>query len=128
MGPTPEMIYKETLTFAGGDAQSTYWIYTYGFTKVTISGYWTGSMIGSPVLEGTDEPPEVDNDFQPSPAAVEIDSVATLANVKPAGSASTAGARDEYDNVLPRFVRIKMTETNTQAGTLVLTFTFKSAS
>lgn len=128
MGPTPEMRYEETLTFAGNDTQQTYWVYTHGYTKLTISGHWTGTMIGSVLLEGTDEPEDVGEDFQPSPAATEIDTVATLVNTAPAGTASTAQTRDEYDNVLPRFVRLKMTETNNQAGDLRLTLVFKAAS
>lgn len=130
MSPTVQMVVKQTLTFAGNDTQSTNWIYTAGYDKLTISGYWTGSInqTGGVLLEGTDDPPDPNLAFQPNPDAVDIDTVASLANVLPAGTASTAGARDEYSNVLPRFVRVKMTETDTQAGTLVLTFVFKSSS
>jgi hypothetical protein len=128
MGPTPEMSIQQTLTFTGADTQSGLWIYTYGYTKLTVSGSWTGLIAGSVLLEGTDEPPEPDGLHQPNPSAVQIDTLDTLTNVKPAGVASTAGARDEYDNVLSRFVRLKMTETATEAGVLTVRLTFKAAS
>lgn len=128
--PTTEMRVPITLTFAGNDTQTSNWIYVHGYDKMSVSGYWTGSITQTAgvIIQGTDQPPEHGGTFQPSPSAVEIDDIVTLTNIAPAGTASTAGARDEYSNVLPMFVRVKMTETATEAGTLVLVFVFKSSS
>jgi hypothetical protein len=125
---TPEVDFPFNLTVASNTTSTTNWFYVHGYTKLEISGYWTGSIAGTVTLEGTNEAPEADGTFQPSPSAVEIFDLADLANILPAGTASTAGAVDDYSNVLPRFVRLSITETATEAGTLVGHVVAKSAS
>lgn len=126
---TPELIVPINLTVASNTTSTTNWVYVHGYTKLEVSGYWTGSIEGSVILQGTNEPPEPgDGTFQPAPAATEIFPLATLTNMLPAGTASTAGVVDDYDNVLPRFVRLSITETATEAGTIVGHLVAKSAS
>lgn len=130
MDPTTEMRVPVTLTFAGSDAQTSGWIYVDGYTKVSVSGYWTGSInqTAGVIIQGTDAPVEHGLEFQPDPTAVEVDDVTTLTNIAPVGTASTVGARDEFDNILPQWIRVKMTETDAEAGTLVMVLVFKSHS
>lgn len=127
---TPEMSVPFNLTVASNTTSTTDWVYVHGYSKLEISGYWTGSIEGTVTLEGTNEPTEPSRRgvYAPSPAATEIFDLADLSNILPAGTASTAGAVDDYENVLPKFVRLSITETATQAGTLVGHLVAKSTS
>lgn len=130
MPPTQPMTVRATLTFTGSDTQVTPWIPVRGYTKMSVSGKTTGTATasGGVVIQATDVPPSPNLNYQPDPEAEDIDTLETLTNVVLSGTASTVGARDEYDNVLPLWVRAQVEETAGNTGTVELTFVFKSAS
>jgi hypothetical protein len=127
---TPELDFPLNLTVASNTTSTTQWFYVHGYSKLEISAYWTGSIAGTVTLQGTNEGPVggVGSTFQPEPTAVQIFPLDDLVNTLPAGTASTAGTVDDYENVLPKFVRLSILETATEAGTLVGHLVAKSTS
>lgn len=131
MDPTTHKRADFTLTHAGSDTQTTDWIRVDGYTKATVSGSWTGDLTSAVTIEATDEPAAWvvgGGAPQPAPTAVQIDTVVTLTNVAPAAAASTVGARDEYDNLLPIWVRLKSIASTAESGVLDMTLVLKATS
>lgn len=129
--PTTEMRFPVNLTVDASGTTVTPWFYIHGYDKVEFLGWWTGNITGTATLQGTNadvEAVQQNTDFQPNPSAVEIADLDTFTNVAPAGAASTAGARDAFENVLTLWVRISFTESGGVSGTLQGDLTAKSSS
>lgn len=129
--PTTEMRFPVNLTVEASSTVTTPWFYIHGYDKVEFLGWWTGNITGTATLQATNapvDPVQQNSSFQPNPSAVEIVDLDTFTNVAPAGAASTAGARDTFENVLAMWVRISFAETGAVSGTLQGDLTAKSSS
>lgn len=129
MAETTQMTVRIAHTVTASQVEYTNWIYTGGYTKLDLSYYWTGDIAVAEVMQGTDAPFSVNTIGQPEPTAVEIftvNNVTMPATI--AGTASTAGAQDAFDNVLPMWIRFQTTESDGESGVINYTCNFKSAS
>lgn len=130
-GPTPFARYPITHTITASSTTYTSWFYVDGYTKAEIEGSWDDDSTAAVVMQGTNAPASADPGTpQPSStlAATSIFDLVTLTNIAPAGAASTAGAMDDYDNVLPKWIRFKFTESGGTGSTFTGHLVLKSAS